>query len=143
MSYVASCGTCTVHTRTCTSLLTDVVPPTLSVTTGFATPSGGVMLKLRSGMGNPLVGLPAVRVWKLTVISPAGRCRLVESGIGTSPYASYSSRTNAFRMSDAIRPMPAATIDKTATMIAIRGPNRLPMGEVCHASVCAAAPIRD
>jgi hypothetical protein len=37
--------------------------------------------------------------------------------------------------------MPATTIDKTATMTAIRGPNRLRMREVCHASVCAAAPI--
>ncbi len=43
------------------------------------------MLNFRSGMGNPLDGLPVTMVWKLTVTSPAGRCRLVEPGIDTSP----------------------------------------------------------
>ncbi len=41
-------------------------------------PSGG------TGRPPPL-GLPMVWVWKLTVASPAGRCRLLEPGIGTSP----------------------------------------------------------
>jgi hypothetical protein len=34
----------------------------------------------RSGIGNPLDGLPVTTVWKLTVTSPAGRCRLLEPG---------------------------------------------------------------
>ena len=41
----------------------------------------------------------------------------------------------------ATSPTPAITNVRIAERIAMRGPNRLPMGEVCHASVCAAAPI--
>jgi hypothetical protein len=67
------------------SLFTVVVPPTLSVTSGLAMPCGGVIENFRSGIGNPLDGLPVTIVWKLTVTSPAGRCRLEEPGIGTSP----------------------------------------------------------
>jgi hypothetical protein len=65
--------------------LIEVVPPMFWVTFGCGRPAGLVMPKLRFGMGNPLVGVPVVTVWKLTVTSPAGRCRLVEPGIGTSP----------------------------------------------------------
>ena len=98
------------------------------------------MLNPSSGIGKPLFGLPVTTVWKLTVTSPAGRSRLPEPGIGTSPYALYLSNTNAFRIITAANPMIDTISVKMATTTAIRGPNLL-MGEVCHASVCAAAPM--
>ena len=60
-------------------------------------------------------------VWKVTVTSPAGRCRLLEPGIGTSPYASYLSNKNVLPISMATNPMPVIAIVKTATAVRILG----------------------
>ena len=68
-----------------TSLLTEVVAPTLSVTTGSGAPPGGVIPSCSAGTGNPPLTPPGTAVWKLMVASPAGRCSRAEPGMGTSP----------------------------------------------------------
>ena len=47
--------------------------------------SGGVIVTPRDGTGKPPLVPPITTVWKLTVTSPAGRYRLFDPGIGTSP----------------------------------------------------------
>ena len=72
------------------------VPPRFWVNVGLADPLDGVIATWRfCGIGSPPPSMvPAISVWKLTFTSPAGKCRVPVPGTGTSPYASYLSKTN-------------------------------------------------
>src|SRR5690242_9638217 len=72
-----------------------------------------MILSLRLGTGSPLPD-PVVRVWKLMLTSPAGNCTVPAPGIGTSPYASYLSSTNALRTMATTNPITATTRDTIA-----------------------------